>query len=417
MGLFDFLRRLLFGSKSAAPAQQTARRKPRKKPRLVPFRYDALPTDRAPLIETEKQKYPFARFSVNSGGYLDLAVDGDDSLLAELEQPQLHTPSELADWLQMPLGKVAWLIDRFAENQRPLSVEQAHYHYRWMRKRRGGWRLIEAPKPILKSVQHRILEAIILQLPPHPTAHGFTPRRSILTNAKPHVGQRVTLKFDLENFYANVGLSRVTAIYRSMGYNREVANWLARLTTSALPPSMPFPDGDAAALVPFLRRHLAQGAPTSPALANLSAYSLDVRLSGLAKSFGARYTRYADDLTFSGPEDFLHSLRTFIPLVQQIIRAERFRVNVAKRRVIRDNQRQIVAGVVVNEKLNVARNVYDELKATLHNCRLHGPSSQNRQQHPDFAAHLRGRVAHVTQLNPQRGAKLLGIFQQIDWSR
>ena len=252
------------------------------------------------------------RFGVQSGGYLDLAVDGDDGLLEELEQPRFHTPAELATWLELPLGKVAWLIDRFADGQHPASVERAHYHYRWMRKRRGGWRLIEAPKQILKSVQHRILDEILERLPPHSAAHGFTPGRSIVTNAKPHIRQRVMLKFDLENFYANVGFSRVTAIFRSMGYNREVANWLARLTTSALPPSMPFPE-EMRPRWPRFCAAICAGAPTSPALANLSAFSLDVRLHGLAKSFAAALApRYADDLTFSGPEEFLQAACAYL---------------------------------------------------------------------------------------------------------
>ena len=169
--------------------------------------------------------------------------------------------------------------------------------------------------------------------------------------------------------------------------------------------------------MPYLRRHLPQGAPTSPRLANLSAFSLDVRLSGLARAFGAAYTRYADDLTFSGPAAFGHSLRDFIPLVSQIIRQERFRVNRAKRQVLRANRALVVTGVVVNQKVNVPRRQFDRLKAVLTNCVREGPSTQNHAGHPRFAAHLRGRIAHVGQLNPARGAKLLALYDRIDWKR
>src|SRR5207244_3419694 len=103
----------------------------------------------------------------------------------------------------------------------------------------------------------------------------------------------------------------------------------------------------------YLPRHLPQGTPTSPALANLSAFGLDLRLSGLSRSFGVNYTRYADDLTFSGDEKFLRSLAVFLPLAEGIVRSCRFRVNKAKRRVIGNSQRQQVTGVVVNEKLNI----------------------------------------------------------------
>jgi len=361
--------------------------------------------------------YRFASFGVRRGGYLDLSRDGHDMRLAEFRLPAFHTPEELADWLALPVGKVAWLIDRFSGNYRPQSEQAAHYHYRWLKKRSGGLRLIEAPKRTLKSVQARILTEILNQVPPHTSAHGFVARRSILTNARLHLGSRVVVKFDLEHFYATVRFSRVVAIFRSIGYSREAALWLARLTTSALPPNMPFPKGDPSALLPFLKRHLPQGAPTSPALANLSAYSLDVRLGGLARSFGARYSRYADDLTFSGSQQLLRALPVFIPLVTQIIRAERFRVNRKKRKVVRNNQRQVVTGVVVNERPNISRHDYDLLKAILTNCVRHGPSTQNRNAHDDFAAHLQGRVAHVSHLNPARGAKLMELYRQVDWHK
>src|SRR5262249_3951661 len=133
--------------------------------------------------------------------------------------------------------------------------------------------------------------------------------------------------------------------------------------------------------------------------------------------FGANYTRYADDLTFSGDEKFRRSLAVFIPLVEAIIRSERFRINKAKRRVIRDSRLQQVTGVVVNRHLNVRRRDYDRLKATLVNCIRRGPSTQNHDRHADFAAHLRGAIAHVTHLNPARGPKLLALFSRIDWNR
>jgi retron-type reverse transcriptase len=359
--------------------------------------------------------YPFAKFSRRFGHYLDLTGDGDAERLAAFGLPQFCTPAELAGWLDVRLGTLAWLVHRFHEKQHPDNERQAHYSFRWIRKRSGGWRLIEAPKPILKGAQQQILEEILNRVRPHQAAHGFIKGRSIITNAAPHTGQRVLVKLDLENFYANITFSRVVAIFRGLGYCREAAIWLARLTTSAVPKNIPFPGGEPAAIRPFLPRHLPQGAPTSPALANLSAYVLDVRLSGLARAFGARYTRYADDLTFSGGPELLGRLRVFLPLVTRIVRAERFRVNVRKRRVVRNNTRQTVTGVVVNEGVNVSRREYDRLKATLHNCLRHGPLSQNRENHDDFAAHLRGRVAHVTSLNARRGAKLLALYKQIRW--
>ena len=265
----------------------------------------------------------------------------------------------------------------------------------------------------------RILREILDKVPVHPQAHGFCAGRSVLTNAQPHVGRRIVLKFDLENFYPNVRYSRVVAIFRSLGFSRDVAIWLGRLTTSALPwdaeRNLDHPLHLTA--LNYYHRHLPQGAPTSPALANLSAHGLDVRLSGLARKFDARYTRYADDLTFSGTRQFAGALSDFIPLVRQVIRDERFFLNRTKGKVLRNNQRQTVTGVVVNSKPNFRRDEFDRLKATLHNCVQRGPVSQNRQKHERFSEHLRGRIAYVAQLNPDRGAKLLELYDQIDWTR
>ena len=420
MGLFNFLRRLFFSppQQTTSAAHASRRSRGRRGPvRLVPLRRDREDRQKPENIEQETLPYRFAHYGLRRGRYLNLCEDGDEDFLAEFGLPVFHTPEQLADWLVMPLGEVAWLTHRFSESYRPENQQRAHYHFRWIRKRSGGWRLVEAPKPKLKRVQTLILREILDRIPPHDTAHGFVRKRSILTNARQHAGQRVILKLDLENFYAAVSYTRVVSIFRSLGYSREAALWLARLTTSKLPPNIAAPDNASSTLQPFSSPHLPQGAPSSPALANLSAFGLDVRLSGLARSFGAGYTRYADDLTFSGPQQFLRSLPTFIPLTSQIVREERFRVNRKKRKVIRDNQRQTVAGVVVNERPNISRRDYDRLKAILTNCVRHGPSSQNRDSHDQFAHHLRGRIAHVRQLNLQRGEKLLDLFRQIDWQQ
>lgn len=424
MGLFDLLRQWLFGApdphappgsgvdSSARPATANAR------VQLVSLRY------RSSLVRTSSDReavgktkpYPFAHRNPRTGSWLDFSTDADQRWLDYYRLPPLKTPQELADWLGLPLGKLAWLTHRVCEGWRPKLERDAHYHFRWLKKRSGGRRLIEAPKPLLKQAQQRVLREILDKAPPHRCAHGFVAGRSILTNAQPHVGKYVVLKFDLEDFYASVRYARVVAIFRSLGFSREVAIWLARLTTSAVP-NAPLAGEGGQSLRPYLPRHLPQGAPTSPALANLSAFSLDVRLAGLAKRYGVTYTRYADDLTFSGSHRFAGALRDFIPLATKIIRDERFRVNKAKRKVQRFHDRQRVTGVVVNEKPNVSRDQYDRLKAILTNCIRHGPLTQNRDSHPAFAAHLRGRICHVTFLNEPRGQRLLALFERIDWKR
>jgi retron-type reverse transcriptase len=162
-------------------------------------------------------------------------------------------------------------------------------------------------------------------------------------------------------------------------------------------------------------RHLPQGAPTSPALANLCAYRVDCRLSGLAEAAGAKYTRYADDLAFSGDEKFNQCAERFALRAAAILLEEGFQVNHRKTRMMRRGVRQYLAGIVTNERLNVVRADFYRLKAILTNCARHGAESQNREGHPAFRMHLDGRVGFVEMVNPAKGARLRRIFEQIIW--
>jgi RNA-directed DNA polymerase len=222
-----------------------------------------------------------------------------------------------------------------------------------------------------------------------------------------------------------VRAQRVYGIFRSAGYAEAVAHRLTGLCTNVVPlsewSSLDRPS-EARAIAAHWRLgsrlatpHLPQGAPTSPALANLAAFSLDRRMAGMAARLGARYTRYADDLVLSGGAGLASHSPRLIETVAEIAREEGFRLNEQKTRVMSRAGRQQVAGVVVNEHPNVRRASYDELKAILHNAAHHGPESQNRGSHPDFGAHLLGRIAWVEHLNPARGEKLRRRFALIDW--
>src|SRR5262249_30247583 len=159
--------------------------------------------------------------------------------------------------------------------------------------------------------------------------------------------------------------ARVRALFASLGYPGTVAWALAALCTTR---------SDVPGAPRLGARHLPQGAPTSPAIANLVARRLDVRLGALARSVGARYTRYADDLALSG------ELRPswIVDRVAEIARDEGFRLRPAKTRVMRRGVRQELAGVVVNEKTSARRVDLDLLEAILVNCVRRGPSTQNR---------------------------------------
>jgi hypothetical protein len=297
-----------------------------------------------------------------------------------------------------------------------------HYHYRVLAKRFGRVRLIEAPKPRLKQLQQRILGGILNQVPAHDAAHGFRPGRSIITFATPHVGQRAVLKIDLEDFFPSISSRRVVAVFRTLGYPDEVASLLAGLCTNAAPESVWRElKAESGSWQPreaqgrYSKVHLPQGAATSPALANLCAYRMDCRLSGLASSVSAVYTRYADDLVFSGDGQFERCVQRFRHHVCATVMEEGFRVHARKTRVMQQGVCQYMAGLVVNQHFNIRRGDFDRLKAILTNCLHHGPGGQNRSRHQDFRTHLDGRISFVEMVNPVRGGKLRTLFERITW--
>jgi RNA-directed DNA polymerase len=158
--------------------------------------------------------------------------------------------------------------------------------------------------------------------------------------------------------------------------------------------------------------HLPQGAPTSPAAANLLAHRLDRRVAGLAAAVGATYGRYADDLVLSG--DALPA-GGLVRRITEIALEEGFRVRPDKTRVMPAHHRQRVTGLVVNVRPAAPRREYDALRALLRNCARTGPEAQNREGHPAFRDHLLGRIAWVATGRPGRGAGLRALFDEISW--
>lgn len=332
----------------------------------------------------------------------------------------VETVPELADRLELDLGQLAWLADvRGLERTAP-DERLRNYRYRWVERRSGLPRLIEAPKLRLKEIQRWILREILAQVPAHDAAHGFTRGRSAITHATLHCGQPVVLALDLRDFFPSVAAGRVYGIFRTIGYPPPVAHVLTGLCTNvtalvawdALPAVAGGHSGARFRLARALATpHLPQGAPTSPALANLSAFGLDRRLSGLAGAFGLRYSRYADDLTFSGPALRGRRSAAVAEHAATIAREESFALQPRKSRLRTAARRQLVTGVVVNAHPNLARDEYDRLRATLHRLALDGPPAEAAA----LRARLQGRVAWAESLNPGRGVKLRRLYDAIDW--
>lgn len=347
----------------------------------------------------------------------------------------LESTAELGALLGVSDGTLAWLADVRSLERRASDEQLRNYRYSWIARTRGAPpRVIERPKARLKAVQRLVLRELLACIPPHPAAHGFVAGRSATTHAALHAGRRVVLRFDVEDFFAAVTAGRVFAIFRSAGYPEAVAHALTGLCTNVVPvhewaavPSarvLQAPSG-AQGLAAIAARHrlgrrlatphLPQGAPTSPALANLVAHRLDRRLAGLARSVGSAYSRYADDLVLSGDRELQRRLPAVRAAVAAIVADEGFVLHPQKSQLMHHAGRQRVCGMVVNVAPNLARDEFDRLRAVLHEAATHGPERANRTGVPNFRAHLTGRVAWAASLNPARGARLRTQFAAIDW--
>lgn len=335
--------------------------------------------------------------------------------------PQLDTIGDVANWLGVEHSELSWLADKRGLERSVHDEALRHYRRRWVDRGARLPRLLEAPKDRLKAIQRRILGEVLTPIPVHDAAHGFVPGRSVLTHASLHAGQGLVLRFDLESFFTNVATWRALGVFKAAGYSPDVAAVLLGLCTTRTPEPVlreaPRPEELSSERFFLQRRladwHLPQGAPTSPALANLAAWTLDLRLMGIASARKLTYSRYADDLVFSGAA--ASSVGAITEAVTRIARAEGFRVNAAKTRVMRAHEQQRVTGVVVNQKPNISRAEFDSLKALLHRCGRKGPLSQSTGPLEDFRATLQGRISWVTQLSPTRGSKLQSEFDQLTW--
>jgi retron-type reverse transcriptase len=311
--------------------------------------------------------------------------------------PALSTPADVAAALGISVPRLRWLCYHSE------AASRVHYVFFEVPKRSGGTRLLSAPHRDLAAAQRWILDNILAKLATEPPAHGFIAGRSTVTNALPHLQKGVVVNLDLSDFFPTVSFRRVRGVFRKLGYSPAAATVLALLTTEA--PRRAVEMDGRVLFVAVADRALPQGACTSPALSNQVARRLDKRLGGMAAKHGWTYTRYADDLTFSGGRD------ADVPMLQarvrHIVTEEGFAVNPAKGRVQRHSGRQTVTGVVVNQKPALPREEVRRLRAILRNARLHGLASQNREGIPHFESWLRGKLAYLQMVDRPRGERML----------
>ena len=247
-------------------------------------------------------------------------------------------------------------------------------------KRSGGLRTITAPYPSLKYVQRWIYDNVLKHIKVHGCAHGFVSGRSILTNANIHVGQHYMLKIDLKDFFPSIPIHRVIQLFSSIGYKHQVSFYLASLCCY---------DG-----------RLAQGSPVSPVISNIVAIHMDRRLYRLAKQFGLKYSRYADDIAFSGEMIAVK----FIEYVKRIIQECGFVINERKIRLYKEHGNKIVTGVsLATGTPRLPRDYRRRLEKELYYINkygLRGHIAHNKIRQPHYLESIIGKIGYWLMIEP-----------------
>lgn len=252
-------------------------------------------------------------------------------------------------------------------------------------KRRGGNREISAPISYLKAVQRALLDTLLAEVPLHPCATGFRPGYSIKENANPHVGKPVVVNVDISGFFQNTSLA---------------------IVRSAIGKSVPKQMSQSARLLLFdictRQGGLPTGAPTSPAIANIGLIHFDNAISKACDRHGITYTRYADDLTFSGQDP-----GKILPYVEEWLARFGYALDRKKTNFFRRGRRQVVTGLVVNDKVSVPRSMRRKLRAAVHNFNAKGSEVIHWHGKPMTLAELTGRIAFLNSIDTQKGQTLL----------
>lgn len=301
------------------------------------------------------------------------------------------------------------------------SDRQKNYKRFKIKKRRGGFRVIQSPEDSLKYLQKWILINILDKVSSHTNSKGFDKGACTKENAEIHLNKEAILKIDLLRFYDSINERRIYGIFKALGYHPNLAVYLAKICSVE-------PDNNF--LKSFKKQEqtlrnitanrgegiLPQGAPTSPKLSNLIVRRLDMRLSALAKKHNLAYSRYADDITFSGNEEVLVKIKR---IVYKVVSKENLFVNHAKTKLLKRGSRFFVTGLSVNkESVTIPRKFKTNIEHHLFHCIKNGVQShlnKSKVKNRNFKDWLLGNIAYVFSVEKEIGQKYFDEFNKIQW--
>lgn len=258
---------------------------------------------------------------------------------------------------------------------------EGHYHSVFIPKSDGSKRRLSVPDLILKSVQRAIADNILAYYPVSKYATAYKAGSSVQKNARQHVRKEKILKLDIDGFFDHITYSRVKDI---VFYKEKFSEPIRILLT----------------MLCYYKDALPQGAPTSPAITNIIMYDFDERIGEYCRSRNISYTRYCDDMTFSGSFDE----GEIIALVKSQLRGLGLFLKNRKTAVISSGRRQTVTGILVNEKLNLTKEYKKKIRQEMYYIGKFGLKDHAKRQGvadaEQYLSSLRGRVAFVLQTCP-----------------
>ena len=263
------------------------------------------------------------------------------------------------------------LCRRTGLDERTLRRATPRYREVTIAKRRGGERKLLVPDDATKAIQRTLLCTLLNKLRAHPAATGFESGRSIVDHARPHTGKPLVVTMDIKEFFSSTKAERIDAYFRRVGWDAEVAKTLTFWTTT--------------------QGGLPQGAPSSPRLSNLVNYYLDVQLTAVAKQKKAAYTRYADDIALSFKIlPVRRRVRGTMQLVRRTLKVHGYQAHGKRKTQIQPRRRrQVVTGLVVNEKVNIPRTTRRRLRAVAHHLETGRPATMTAEQLQGWRAYQR----------------------------
>jgi len=288
----------------------------------------------------------------------------------------VHGAKNIYDLLEVKKEDIEKIVANIENYYRSYPIKKASGKLRW----------IDAPQKPLKEYQKKILERLLYQFRAHESAVGFIKHIGVKDGAARHLGNKVVLCIDVQDFFGSLSLFQVYAAYgymltklskdkKSFSYGSEDLELLVKLST--------------------YKGHVPQGAPTSPALANIICRQMDRELQDIAVKNDLVYTRYADDIAFS------HARKNFkitkiIEQTKKVMSYYGLKLNSKKTRVLRPHKRMAITGVVINEKLSVAKPVWRNVRAQLHNLSINKDTLSVEEYQK-----LRGKIEWIGMFRPQ----------------